>query len=126
MPEVMTGVDATADPPAASRTADVVVVGGGQAGLAVGHYLRRTGLPFVILDAETGVPLGVEVVGKVLRELYVILPHEAQPLRRVRERAHRTVLVGPLILSRPQEHDVVGVDHGGDEQPGPVPGPGMA
>lgn len=32
----------------------VVVIGGGQAGLAVGYYLRRTGLPFVILDAEPG------------------------------------------------------------------------
>lgn len=33
---------------------DVVVIGGGQAGLAVGYYLRRTGLSFVILDAEAG------------------------------------------------------------------------
>jgi len=33
--------------------ADVVVVGGGQAGLAVGYHLRRTGLSFVILDAGT-------------------------------------------------------------------------
>jgi putative flavoprotein involved in K+ transport len=31
---------------------DVVVVGGGQAGLAVGYYLRRTGLSFEILDAQ--------------------------------------------------------------------------
>jgi cation diffusion facilitator CzcD-associated flavoprotein CzcO len=30
---------------------DVVVIGGGQAGLALGYYLRRTGLSFVILDA---------------------------------------------------------------------------
>jgi putative flavoprotein involved in K+ transport len=30
-----------------------VVVGGGQAGLAVGHSLGRRGLPFVILDAHT-------------------------------------------------------------------------
>jgi putative flavoprotein involved in K+ transport len=29
-----------------------VVVGGGQAGLAVGYYLKRHGLPFVILDAH--------------------------------------------------------------------------
>jgi thioredoxin reductase len=38
--------------------ADVVVIGGGQAGLAVGYHLRRTGrrtgLSFVILDAENG------------------------------------------------------------------------
>lgn len=34
---------------------DVVVVGGGQAGLAVGHHLQRRGRPFVILDRETEV-----------------------------------------------------------------------
>jgi cation diffusion facilitator CzcD-associated flavoprotein CzcO len=31
---------------------DVVVIGGGQAGLAVGYYLRRSGLRYVILDAQ--------------------------------------------------------------------------
>lgn len=31
---------------------DVVVIGGGQAGLAAGYYLRRTTLSWVILDAE--------------------------------------------------------------------------
>jgi putative flavoprotein involved in K+ transport len=30
---------------------DVVVVGGGQSALAVGYYLRRTGLTYVVLDA---------------------------------------------------------------------------
>jgi putative flavoprotein involved in K+ transport len=30
---------------------DVIVIGGGQAGLSVGYYLRRRGLRFVILDA---------------------------------------------------------------------------
>ncbi len=39
---------------AEERTYDVIVIGGGQAGLAVGYYLRRTGLSFVILDAEVG------------------------------------------------------------------------
>lgn len=29
---------------------DVIVIGGGQSGLAVGYYLRRTGLSFTILD----------------------------------------------------------------------------
>lgn len=33
---------------------DVVVVGGGQAALAVGFYLRRTGLGFVLLDEQPG------------------------------------------------------------------------
>ncbi|MGA7668818.1 MAG: NAD(P)-binding domain-containing protein [Nitrolancea sp.] len=34
---------------------DVVVVGGGQAGLAAGHHLARQGLNFVILDAHSRV-----------------------------------------------------------------------
>lgn len=34
---------------------DVVVIGGGQAGLAMGYYLARQGRSFVILDAATGV-----------------------------------------------------------------------
>lgn len=33
---------------------DVVVIGGGQAGLAAGYHLRRLGLDFVILDAQAG------------------------------------------------------------------------
>ncbi len=33
---------------------DVAVVGGGQAGLAVGYYLRRSGLSFAIFDAGEG------------------------------------------------------------------------
>lgn len=36
---------------------DVVVVGGGQSGLAVAYYLRRTGLEYVVLDAG-GAPGG--------------------------------------------------------------------
>lgn len=35
-----------------SELHDVVVIGGGQAGLAAGYYLRRTTTDFVILDAE--------------------------------------------------------------------------
>lgn len=31
---------------------DVVVIGGGQAGLAAGYFLRRAGLDFAVLDAE--------------------------------------------------------------------------
>ncbi|MFJ8546021.1 ArsO family NAD(P)H-dependent flavin-containing monooxygenase [Streptomyces sp. NPDC093586] len=34
-----------------TRLVDVVVVGGGQAGLAAGYHLRRRGLDFVVLDA---------------------------------------------------------------------------
>ncbi|MGW1605896.1 ArsO family NAD(P)H-dependent flavin-containing monooxygenase [Streptomyces eurythermus] len=36
-----------------TRTFDVVVIGGGQAGLAAGYHLRRAGLDFVVLDAGT-------------------------------------------------------------------------
>ena len=34
------------------ETFDVIVVGGGQSGLAVGYYLRRTGLSYLILDNQ--------------------------------------------------------------------------
>ena len=33
---------------------DVLIIGGGQAGLACGYFLRRTSLSFAILDAEDG------------------------------------------------------------------------
>lgn len=33
---------------------DIVVIGGGQAGLSVAYFLRRTGRSFVVLDAEAG------------------------------------------------------------------------
>lgn len=36
-----------------NRRHDVVVIGGGQAGLAVGYHLRRLGLDFVILDGRS-------------------------------------------------------------------------
>jgi len=32
---------------------DVVVIGGGQAGLSVSYYLRRANLNYVILDGQT-------------------------------------------------------------------------
>jgi putative flavoprotein involved in K+ transport len=35
-----------------TQSVDVAIIGAGQAGLAVGYYLRRTGLSFVLLDAE--------------------------------------------------------------------------
>ena len=39
---------------AGRRALDVAVIGGGQAGLAVGYYLRRTDLSFAIFDAGEG------------------------------------------------------------------------
>src|SRR5512143_3818911 len=35
------------------RESDVVIIGGGQAALALGYYLRRTGLSYVVLDDGT-------------------------------------------------------------------------
>src|SRR6185312_12070650 len=37
---------------AARETHDVIVIGGGQAGLSVGYHLARAGLRFIILDAN--------------------------------------------------------------------------
>ncbi|MET9134579.1 hypothetical protein [Streptomyces antibioticus] len=35
-----------------TRSARVVVIGGGQAGLATGHHVRRAGLGFAALNAR--------------------------------------------------------------------------
>jgi cation diffusion facilitator CzcD-associated flavoprotein CzcO len=37
-----------------AQSIDIIVIGAGQAGLAVGYYLRRTSYTWLILDAETG------------------------------------------------------------------------
>src|SRR6059036_2868123 len=34
------------------ETVETIVIGGGQAGLSVGYYLKKQGRPFVILDAN--------------------------------------------------------------------------
>jgi putative flavoprotein involved in K+ transport len=39
-------------PTMTTQDLDVVIIGGGQAGLATGYFLRRTNLSFVILDGE--------------------------------------------------------------------------
>jgi len=36
------------------ETHDIIIIGGGQMGLALGYYLRRAGARFLILDAEAG------------------------------------------------------------------------
>jgi cation diffusion facilitator CzcD-associated flavoprotein CzcO len=43
------------------RELDVVVVGGGQAGLAMGWHLAERGLSFLVLEAgaEVGDPVGI-------------------------------------------------------------------
>jgi putative flavoprotein involved in K+ transport len=39
--------------PGVSEPSEVIVVGGGQAGLTGGYYLRQAGIPFLILDAAS-------------------------------------------------------------------------
>jgi putative flavoprotein involved in K+ transport len=43
------------DEPHGAGRFDVIVIGGGQAGLSVGHHLARLGIPFVILEAHARV-----------------------------------------------------------------------
>lgn len=45
------GHELEAAPVAEANRHDVVVVGGGQSGLAIGYFLARQGIDFVILDA---------------------------------------------------------------------------
>src|SRR5919202_2723694 len=39
-------------PATPTQYVETIVIGGGQAGLAVGYHLRRQGLPFLIVDAN--------------------------------------------------------------------------
>jgi putative flavoprotein involved in K+ transport len=49
----MATTEATVESPATGvERFDTIVIGGGQAGLSVGYYLKKHGLPFVILDAN--------------------------------------------------------------------------
>ncbi|MDQ2981992.1 MAG: NAD(P)/FAD-dependent oxidoreductase [Actinomycetota bacterium] len=49
----MATLEAAIETPAASvEEFETIVIGGGQAGLAVGYYLKKRGRPFVILDAN--------------------------------------------------------------------------
>src|SRR4029453_13680929 len=44
--------DAVSLAEAATERFDTIVIGGGQAGLAMGYHLKKQGRPFVILDAN--------------------------------------------------------------------------
>ncbi|MGW4213684.1 ArsO family NAD(P)H-dependent flavin-containing monooxygenase [Lentzea sp. NPDC004789] len=57
---------------------DVVVIGGGQSGLAAGYYLRRAGLSFVILDAQPE-PGGAWQHGWDSLRLFSIARHSSLP-----------------------------------------------
>ena len=45
-------IDSSSEAVASTENFDTVVIGGGQAGLAVGYYLKKRGRSFVILDAN--------------------------------------------------------------------------
>ena len=47
------GLMASAHEDFLTSSTDILVIGGGQAGLSAGYYLRRTGRDFLILDAES-------------------------------------------------------------------------
>jgi putative flavoprotein involved in K+ transport len=47
-----TAIDSRSEAVASTETFDTIVIGGGQAGLSVGYYLKKQGRPFVILDAN--------------------------------------------------------------------------
>lgn len=34
---------------------DVIIIGGGQAGLAMGYFLKKSGLSFLIVEKETSI-----------------------------------------------------------------------
>src|SRR5438094_5537016 len=50
---VMATMEAAIETPDATEELDTIVIGGGQAGLAVGYYLKRMGRSFAILDANS-------------------------------------------------------------------------
>src|SRR3989442_9622330 len=45
-------LDSRREAAASVENFDTIVIGGGQAGLALGYYLKKLGRPFVILDAN--------------------------------------------------------------------------
>ena len=45
-------IDSNSEAVSSTETFDTIVIGGGQAGLSVGYYLKKQGRPFVILDAN--------------------------------------------------------------------------
>jgi putative flavoprotein involved in K+ transport len=47
-----TAIGSSGEAIASTETFETIVIGGGQAGLAVGYYLKKQGRPFVILDAN--------------------------------------------------------------------------
>ena len=55
MKQAASGLPAIADVPERSDHFDVVVIGAGQAGLAIGYFLARQGRRFMILEAADGV-----------------------------------------------------------------------
>ena len=57
---------------------DVVVIGGGQAGLAAAYHLRRAGLSYVVLDAQP-VPGGAWPLGWNSLRLFSIARHSSLP-----------------------------------------------
>jgi len=89
---------------------ETIVVGGGQAGLAVGYHLAQRGLPFVILDASKRV--GDAWRNLVLRLIrfagHHILTVRTPPGRKM----HAKLLSGgaPLVRTKPRDLDAARVE----------------
>ncbi|MGW7290292.1 ArsO family NAD(P)H-dependent flavin-containing monooxygenase [Streptomyces sp. NPDC054847] len=68
-----------------TQSSDVLVVGGGQAGLAAGYHLRRLGVEFTVLDADTAPGGAWQHTGDSLRlfspAAYSSLPGRIMPGR---------------------------------------------
>ncbi|MFC8866495.1 ArsO family NAD(P)H-dependent flavin-containing monooxygenase [Streptomyces sp. NPDC057148] len=72
-----------------TRHTDVVVIGGGQAGLAAGYHLRRQGLDFVVLDADPAPGGSWQYMWDSLR-LFSPAEHSSLPGRLMPTRPGRT------------------------------------
>lgn len=64
-----------------THQASVVVIGGGQAGLAAGYHLRRLGLDFVILEASPpcAIPLTAQLFHPVEADQFELPPPTLPP-----------------------------------------------
>ncbi|ERL56998.1 ArsO family NAD(P)H-dependent flavin-containing monooxygenase [Psychrobacter aquaticus] len=90
----------------ATKIFDTIIIGGGQAGLAVGYYLRRAGLDFIILDDQNQSGGAWQHTWPSLRlfspAFISSLPGRLMPKERDGEYPHRDEVLG--YLSNYEQH----------------------